>query len=40
MDSVLIANECVDSMRRDRRKGVVCKVDMEKAYNRVHWDVL
>lgn len=35
LDSILIANECVDMMRRSRNKGVVCKVDMKKAYDRV-----
>lgn len=39
-DSILIANECVDSMRRNRRKGMVCKIDMEKTYDRVDWDIL
>lgn len=36
MDSILIANECVDLRRRHRKQGVVCKLDMEKAYDRVN----
>lgn len=40
LDNILIDNECVDSMMRSRSKGVVCKVDMEKAYDRVDWDFL
>lgn len=40
LDSVLIANECVDGCKRDREPGVVCKLDMEKAFNRVDWDFL
>lgn len=40
LDSTLIANECVDSMKKCKNKWVVCKVDMEKAYDRVDWDLL
>lgn len=39
IDSILIANECVD-LRRFRSKCVVCKLDMEKAYDRVDWGFL
>ncbi|MGV8048709.1 hypothetical protein PJP07_31385, partial [Mycobacterium kansasii] len=35
LDSVLIANECVDSCFRTKRFGVLCKLDLEKAYNNV-----
>lgn len=40
LDSVMIANECVDGRRRDKEFGVVCKLDMEKAYDRVDCDFL
>lgn len=40
MDSIMIANECIDGHRRNREPGVVCKLDMEKAYDRVDWDFL
>lgn len=36
IDSILIANECVDVRRKGREKGVVCKLDMEKAYDKVN----
>ena len=32
---VLIANETIDSMLRSNRVGVLCKLDIEKAYDHV-----
>lgn len=40
LDLVLIANECVDNHLRDNIPRVLCKLDMEKAYNQVCWDFL
>ena len=33
----LIANELIDHWRKKRMKGVVCKLDIEKAYDNLNW---
>ena len=39
-DASLIANEVIDSMVRRKEKGILCKLDIEKAYNQLDWKFL
>ena len=41
MDAVLIANECVESRQRSKCPGILCKLDIQKAYDdHLNWNFL
>lgn len=36
LDAVLVANEAIDSRKRSANASLVCKLDIEKAYDHVN----
>ena len=40
LDAMLIANKAVDSILRRKEKRILCKPDIEKAYDHIRWDFL
>nr|XP_009764302.1 PREDICTED: uncharacterized protein LOC104216045 [Nicotiana sylvestris] len=40
LDATLVANELVDSRRKNRDPGLLCKLDLEKAFDHVNWEFL
>ncbi|WKA09121.1 hypothetical protein VitviT2T_026798 [Vitis vinifera] len=40
MNVVLIANEAIDSILKSNRGAILCKLDIEKAYDHVDWSFL
>ena len=39
-DAALIANEAIDSLLKGDEASVLCKLDLEKAYDHINWDFL
>ena len=40
LDASLIANEVIDSLTRRKEKRILCKLDIEKAYDKLNWKFL
>ena len=40
LDASLIANEVVDFWQKRKEKGLICKLDIEKAYDSINWSFL
>ena len=40
LDASLIANEVIDSWQKRKEKGLICKLDIEKAYDSINWNFL
>ena len=40
LDASLIANEAIDLWQKRKEKGVICKLDIEKAYDSMNWQFL
>ena len=40
LDMVLIANEAIDSLLRRKERRILCKLDIEKAYDHLNWNFL
>lgn len=38
LDAVMVANEIIDDLVGQNKEGVICKIDVKKAYNHVCWD--
>ena len=40
LDTFLIANEVIDVWQKRKEKGIICKLDIEKAYDSINWKFL
>ena len=40
LNAVLIANETIYSVLKNNENGIMCKLDIEKAYDNVDWSFL
>ena len=40
LDAMFVANEAIDSILRNNRGAILCKLDIEKAYEHVDWSFL
>ena len=40
MDASLLVNEVIDTLLKRNEKGVLCKLDIEKAYDHINWNYI
>ena len=40
LDASFIANEVIDSMIKEKKRGIMCKLNIEKAYDKINWKFL
>ena len=40
MNASLLANEVMDSLLKRKEKGILCKLDIEKAYYQINWNCI
>ena len=40
LDASLIANVVIDSVVKKKERGILCKLDIEKAYDNINWKFL
>ena len=40
LDAMLIANKVIDLLLKTNNSGLLCKLDIEKAYDQVNWEFL
>ena len=40
MDASLLANEVIDTLLKRKEKGILCKLDIEKAYDKINWNCI
>ena len=40
MDAILMANDCVDARTVNKAPGILCKLDIQKAYDHLNWKYL
>ncbi|RVW45832.1 LINE-1 reverse transcriptase-like [Vitis vinifera] len=40
LNASLIANEVIDTWQKQKEKGIICKLDIEKAYDSINWKFL
>ena len=40
LDASLIVNEAIDSLMRKKERGILCKLDIKKAYDQIRWNFI